>query len=301
MARPDACARRSSEIGEPIIARAGHTRLWILVEHPGPWPKSAPAGVLPDLLVERVDALTEPVRLVLIRRPRLRRVTEPRWILAWSDGVRHWMREGTVADHADLLDLPFETSAVGVEPDVGTSRSAPLFVVCTHGKKDACCAEMGRPIVTAASTVGDADVWECTHIGGDRFAANMIALPEGLYFSRLDADSAVATVRDHLAGRVSPAHLRGRAALSQPAQAAEHAVRVATGIDAVDAVERVDEDTTPDEVTTVDLRLASRDFRVVIRQGPAEQPFFHGCIPGAAATWRPWVVDSLDELSRSGG
>ncbi|MGW0041232.1 sucrase ferredoxin [Rhodococcus sp. NPDC003348] len=293
--RPDACSWRSSAVGEPMVARATLTRLWVLIEHPGPWPKTAPTGVLPDALLDRIAALDGPARLVLIRRPRRRRVTEPRWILAWSDGVSHWMRQGVVAGYEDLADLSFETSAAGTEPDVGEARTSPLFVVCTHGKKDACCAELGRPIVSALSEVDGADVWECTHIGGDRFAANMIALPEGLYFSRLGAESARAAVRDHLAGRMSPTHLRGRAALPQPAQVAEHVIREATGVFALGALESVSVATTTDSGTTVDMRIASRDFRVVVRPGPPEQPFRHGCIPDTAATWHRWIVDRFDE------
>ncbi|WP_249353074.1 sucrase ferredoxin [Rhodococcus sp. Q] len=293
--RPDACSLQSTTVGEPMAARAGHTRLWVLVEHPGPWPKTAPSGLLPDALLDRIDSLAHPARLVLIRRPRHRRVVEPRWILAWSDGVGSWMREGTIASYANLSDLPFETSAVGVEPDVGTARRAPLFVVCTHGKKDACCAELGRPIVTALTQLDGADVWECTHIGGDRFAANLIAFPAGMYFSRLGAESAQATARDYLEGRMALAHLRGRAALPQQAQVAEHVIREVTGVTDVDALESVSVATAIDSTVTVDMRMAGRTFRVVVRSGPPEEPFRHGCIPGTDATWARWIVERLEE------
>ena len=293
--RPDACSWRSSAVGEPMIARAGHTRLWVLVEHPGPWPKTAPNGLMTQTLLDRIDSLTAPARLVLIRRPRNRHVTTPRWVLLWSDGVKHWMREGTVDNYDELADLPFEASATGIEPEVGATRHTPLFMVCTHGKKDTCCAELGRPIVTALAGIDGADVWECTHIGGDRFAANMIAFPAGLYFSRLDADSARATAREHLAGRMSLSHLRGRAALSPAAQLAEHAIREVTGIDDVHTLERVEERRTTGATTVVTMRIASREFCVVVRPGPPETPFRHGCIPGADATWNRWIIDRLEE------
>ncbi len=139
-----------------MLARAGHAQLWVLIEHPGPWPKSAPGAVLPDALVRRIESAGGPVRLALIRRPRDRNMVEPRWILAWSDGVRQWMREGTVAGYGDLVNLPFESSARGEEPDVGVARHSQIFAVCTHGKKDACCAELGRPIVNALAAVDGA-------------------------------------------------------------------------------------------------------------------------------------------------
>lgn len=282
-----------------MLARAGRAQLWVLIEHAGPWPKSAPGEVLPDALVRRIESAGGPVRLALIRRPRDRNVVEPRWILAWSDGVRQWMREGTVAGYGDLVDLPFESSARGEEPDVGVARHIPIFAVCTHGKKDACCAELGRPIVNAVAAVDGADVWECTHIGGDRFAANMIALPAGLYFSRLGPESAVVTAREVLSGRMPLGHLRGRAALSPSAQVAEHTIRERTGLDAIDAIEQVSETTTPDGSVAVDMRIAGRDYRVLIRQGPPEPTFGHGCIVDSAVTWHRWIVDSVEERSPS--
>ncbi|MEE2057976.1 sucrase ferredoxin [Rhodococcus artemisiae] len=282
-----------------MLARAGRAQLWVLIEHPGPWPRSAPGDVLPDALVRRIESVGGFVRPALIRRPRDRTVVEPRWILAWSDGVRQWMREGTVGGYPDLVDLPFESSVRGEEPDVGVARHSPIFAVCTHGKKDACCAELGRPIVNAVGAVEGADVWECTHIGGDRFAANMIALPSGLYFSRLGPESAVVTAREVLSGRVPLGHLRGRAALSPSAQVAEHTLRERTGLDAIDAIEQVCETTTSEGSVAVDMRIAGRGFRVLVREGPPEPTFEHGCIVDSAVTWHRWIVDSIDESSPS--
>lgn len=86
----------------------------------------------------------------------------------WSS----WVREGTLDSYGHLAHLPFESSAGGEGPNVGITRQVPTFLVCTHGKKDTCCAELGRPIMNAVTSVEETDMWECTHIGGDRFAAN---------------------------------------------------------------------------------------------------------------------------------
>ncbi|GAA3167367.1 hypothetical protein GCM10020255_053750 [Rhodococcus baikonurensis] len=112
-------------------------------------------------------------------------------------------------------------------------------------------------MVSALDVAGIADVWECSHIGGDRFAANMIAWPAAVYFSRLDGDSATDAVEKYLNGELAVTHLRGRAALSQAAQAAEHAVRRATDIVATDALESITE-SVDGVCATVDLRLEER-------------------------------------------
>ncbi len=127
----------------------------------------------------------------------------------------------------------------------------------------------------------------------------MIALPAGLYFSRLGPESAVVTAREVLSGRMPLGHLRGRAALSPSAQVAEHTIRERTGLDAIDAIEQVSETTTPDGSVAVDMRIAGRDYRVLIRQGPPEPTFGHGCIVDSAVTWHRWIVDSVEERSPS--
>jgi hypothetical protein len=64
------------------------------------------------------------------------------------------------------------------------------------------------------------ETWECSHIGGDRFAANVVVLPGGTTYGNLDADSAVDVVSSHLAGAVLAAYLRGVASAPPFGQAA---------------------------------------------------------------------------------
>src|SRR5690242_2618765 len=106
-----------------------------------------------------------------------------------------------------------------------TSYDEPLFCVCTHGRHDACCAERGRPVAAALAAAFPEQTWEVSHIGGDRFAGNMLALPQGLYYGRLDAESSVSVAEGHVAGRLDLDHLRGRSSYAMPVQYAELALR----------------------------------------------------------------------------
>ena len=119
----------------------------------------------------------------------------------------------------------------------------PLVLVCTNGRHDSCCATFGRPVVRALRTSEHADaVWECSHIGGDRFAGNIVVLPDGLYFGRCTAESGLAVVDEYQRGQLSLDRYRGRAALAFMHQAAEYFVRrelALTAIDALTAVRRV--------------------------------------------------------------
>jgi len=44
--------------------------------------------------------------------------------------------------------------------------------------------------------------WETTHVGGDRFAANLVILPSGGYYGRLDPEDAVRVAESALRGRI---------------------------------------------------------------------------------------------------
>ena len=62
-----------------------------------------------------------------------------------------------------LEDAPLPGPAFPLPP-------APLLLVCTHGRRDACCAQFGRPTAMALARRYGTAVWETTHVGGDRFA-----------------------------------------------------------------------------------------------------------------------------------
>jgi Sucrase/ferredoxin-like len=113
----------------------------------------------------------------------------------------------------------------------------PLFLVCTHGKHDRCCARLGRPVYEALrEQVEEGWVWQSSHVGGDRFAGNVVALPDGVYYGRVDPAETWPVVEAALARRVHLPRYRGRSCYGFAAQAAELAVREATGELGVDGV-----------------------------------------------------------------
>jgi hypothetical protein len=140
-----------------------------------------------------------------------------------------WARRLDVDRYDDLLDLDVDTAGEPVDH--------PLLLVCTHGKHDACCARRGRPLYDAvAEQVDDAWAWQCSHLGGDRFAGNLVVLPAGLYFGRVEPEDAWETLDEVLAGRLPLERFRGRSCHSFAEQAADRAVREATGLRGIDDV-----------------------------------------------------------------
>ncbi len=111
-----------------------------------------------------------------------------------------------------------------------------MFLVCTHGRHDVCCAERGRPLAAALAAERPDQVWECSHVGGDRFAANLVAFPHGIYFGRVDPRRGGAVARDYADGLLDLDTLRGRSCYPMDVQAADHALRTELGLRRVDDV-----------------------------------------------------------------
>ena len=63
----------------------------------------------------------------------------------------------------------------------------------------------GRCTTRCASRSTRSWVWQSTHVGGDRFAGNLVALPHGLYYGRVEPSEVWPLAREHARGRDLPA------------------------------------------------------------------------------------------------
>jgi hypothetical protein len=126
-------------------------------------------------------------------------------------------------------DLPADEHVLDVlaGTDRGTLSHEPVYLVCTHGRHDACCAVRGRPIAAALAGAYPDRTWECSHIGGDRFAANVVVLPHGLFYGHVPVTRAVELAKRYDEGNVVPDLLRGSGAFAPAVQAAQHFARAA--------------------------------------------------------------------------
>jgi hypothetical protein len=224
------CSDRSRDRGEPCAGTASRARRWLLVEQPGPWGADAlTASDLPAEVATHLAALARslPARVLLLRRPGgAARPGTVRDVLVASSRPAGggWVERFELPHVRDLLRLDLrplsDGHSVGGEP-----LDDPVYLVCTNGKHDACCARYGLPVARAlGEELGD-QVWECSHVGGDRFAGNVVCLPSGVLYGHLDPDTALRAVAADRAGRIEPTSCRGRTALSFPHQAAELALR----------------------------------------------------------------------------
>lgn len=225
------CSAASEGLGEPVAGSASTVRAFLLVEAPGPWGVDALRhSRLPTEVKQRLAGLPhEGVRPLLVRGHGGARRPTTRVFAAYVHGERPWVQTALLDDPRALVDLDLAGLSEGRQPGL-EPHEEPLFLVCTHGKHDACCAERGRPLCQAMSTVAPEHTWEVSHIGGDRFAANMLVLPDGLYYGRLAPEDAAGFVARHRAGDLDLDHLRGRCAYPFPVQAGEVYLRRHLGL-----------------------------------------------------------------------
>lgn len=267
------CAHAALAIDEPRYATASTVRRWLLIEQPGPWGidavrESRMPAVAADALVDLGKRLS--ARVLLIRRHGGGTRTGCTVYVALTRVRRRWLEAFDVEAPQDVLDLDLDGLRRG--HSVGGRREHdPLLLVCTNGRHDPCCAEFGRPVAAALTAAYGDRVWEVSHIGGDRFAGNVVTLPEGLYYGGLDADRAVAVASAHLDGRIDLDAYRGRSALPFVVQAAEYFLRRDRGLDAIDALEWIGREALSDDRWRITFRTAfdEVDVDLAVRHDPA--------------------------------
>jgi Sucrase/ferredoxin-like len=283
----------------PCLASASTTaRAWLLIEHPGPW-GSPIEGI--DLAGPVAGAMAlarrHAVRVQLILRPRRRRATPPVQVYVGWSGPAAWLEGLELADPAELGDLDLEAVAAGQRPGFGAplgENGENLFLVCTHGRHDACCARLGRPLVQALYDRFGGVVWETTHVGGHRYAANLVCLPHGLYYGDLSPADGLAAVAAYLRREVWLERYRGRAGLPEPAQAAEHFLRSHTRALGIDALTL--ESVTEAPVSEVIIRLGPERYRIGVTRAPLE-----ACGPECTDRRATYVLRDLSLLSSRSG
>lgn len=226
---PFFCSDAARARGDTIAGTAPYGGVWILVEHGGGWPANGFDGLdlQPDVKA-RVYRAAQAVRarILLVRRHgrRTASTSAQRWAVLRHDGSGvHRQQWGTWSTDEDLAEVVEALAAPG---EVGLP---PVVLVCAHGQHDPCCAVRGRPVARALSERWPDLVWECAHVGGDRYAANVVVAPDGVYYGGLDGRSSVAVVEEHLAGRIHAEYLRGYTDLFPPQQAAVAAVLALAG------------------------------------------------------------------------
>ncbi len=230
------CSRASLAAAEPLFATASSVQRWILVEQPGPWGRDAVAeSQLPPTVASAlaVRARRAGARVLLVRRHGRYAPVGRTCYAALTTVGSSWVEEFRVEQSEDLLDIDF--APLGRGASLGGRRlEHPLYLVCTNGRHDPCCAEFGRPLAAVLAGAFPDRVWESSHFGGDRFAGNLVCLPQGLYYGHVGPEDGPRIVARNERGLLDLDHLRGRSCYSFAVQAADHLARRRLGLTGID-------------------------------------------------------------------
>jgi hypothetical protein len=275
------CSDQSLARNDQMFGTASAGTSWMLLELCGAWGKSAflqsPEIIAPELgraIVRRVEQAG--MRIAAIRRPG-RRPEAPRWrwFVAQSGVGSEALYHGEASDPREYLDLALDGSGGTLCPD-------PLVAICAHGKHDQCCAVRGRSACKAIAAEYPEYTWECSHLGGDRFAATMLVLPEGLCYGRIDSCDSANLVRLYLDGRVDNRLLRGRTSLPHVVQAAQYFAREEYGDDRIASLHPIEVENVDSRTTRVMLSSEAAPIAVVLDHHMSEPLLSqcHASVPG---------------------
>lgn len=285
------CSDQSLTRNDPLYGTASAGHAWALLELSGGWGQSAfleSPGIIDRELGRQICRRIEAagMRVTAIRRPG-RRPAAPRWrwFVARCDEGSEALYRGEVNDARDYLDIALDGSD-------GELTAGPLVAVCAHGKHDQCCAVRGRGAAAAIASQYPEFVWECSHLGGDRFAATMLVLPEGLCYGRVDSTDSAGLVRLYLDRRLDNRFLRGRTSLPHVVQAAQYFAREALGEDRIDALSPLRVQHLEGGIHRVELAADPEPVEVVVAEEMSE-PLQSMCRASVRGRVRTYVLVSM--------
>jgi hypothetical protein len=272
------CSAEALARDEPLFATASLVSAWLLIEQPGAWgPDALLESRLPEEIGRELQRRSPNVRILLVRH-RSAPNGVPVFFKAHSggSGMAPSLVSAPMPDPSFLLDIDLNALAEG-ETGPGRAIDHPIYLVCTHGRHDICCADQGRPLYRELSAARPDRTWEVSHLGGDRFAGNLLVLPRGDYFGRVGPEQADSVVSSYESGRIDLAHHRGRSIQPRLVQAAEHFLRASDGLVGLDDLMVTDYRRSDDTHADVVFRGPEGVVEVSVRARPGPERSYLTC------------------------
>ena len=201
--------------------------VWIALEYDVDWQAKALADNalgaavntwLKDSLRALFQAGRKP-RALFIRQPDRTDGPAIRLLMGVMDDRGPRLRTYTLDNYAALNDIDLVSDLAHRPSD--NQPCEPHYLVCTNAQRDQCCGRYGLPLYLALrDQLGDR-VWQSTHLGGHRFAPNVLSLPDMALYGRVEAGAVSRFVEYCEAGGTPGRWLRGRSAYPYHVQAAE--------------------------------------------------------------------------------
>jgi len=221
------CSQMSSLSGEHLYGTATQVKNWFLLEYSGMWKKEAFAqSKLPQAVkghLEKFLLSFEESRIQLIGGSGPRQGSLVFYYVSVSEFFPK-LYKFEMETYEDLLSIDIVELVHRGEIEK-FSCEEKLVLVCTHGARDNCCAAAGSMVYKELIQKEGIYPWRTTHVGAHRFAANLVMLPEGIYYGRVTTENFNDIVSSHLRGEIFLDCYRGRSCFSQTSQVSDYFLR----------------------------------------------------------------------------
>ncbi len=264
--------------------------VWLLLEYRSAW--RAKAVTDNDLttemrawfarLPELIDSLGLKARAQLVRQPETN-ATEIRLMIALNDALF----EFSSPTYQGLMEVEVADVVAGPDRWLSARIDEPRYFVCTNGQRDLCCARFGLPVYQSLRSRFGPRVWQTTHLGGHRFAPNVLVLPQSALYGRVREDALDELLSDTEAGVLHAPLLRGRHGYAQPAQVAE-----AHLLEHFGGPWLLDEITASEEGWSVSFTRGADEAQLRIAQSEEPEMILKSCADDQAKPVRPYRVES---------
>jgi hypothetical protein len=258
------------------VGTASTGAVWLLLEYPHGWGRRAfEESALSEGVKHFLNASMARVRhsrLLFIKTDRARREERMNFFVVRCRERSPFVVRLGLERYDDVTAYDLAALASGRDTQGGEVRTEPLFLVCTHGRRDKCCAKFGVPLYNALREQAGECVWQSSHVGGDRFAGNLVCFPHGLFYAHTDAAAGRRVVEAYRAGRVVTEEFRGRACYSHFIQAAEYFVRTEASVRGVEDLRFISSEPAGEESWRVRFAepAAGRTHDARVRRRPSD-------------------------------
>jgi hypothetical protein len=265
------CSQLAFENEEPMAGTAVSAPVWLLLEYRQTWlAKATSDNNLPtsvqSWLADQLSKVNG--RLQFIRQtPQAGR---QRCFIAVPDVQTPRLYRFDFAHHAELLNLDLTAIAENSSQFAPYLTSEPLFLICTNGKRDRCCAKFGTALYHAFSDEVGTAVWQTTHLGGHRFAPTLMSFPDGICYGRVTIGDIPELLQAQRNRELYLPKLRGRAVYDAVTQAAEFYLCQELG--GSTSLEHISTHSTEENDWTVQFSQTptNKTYQVVIKADPSQ-------------------------------
>lgn len=216
-----------------MFGTASNVVYWLLLEYTQPWTEKViknnnlPSNIN-QYLIELLNYI--PNSRILFIKKHNQQPNPIHLFIVTCQNQSSYVTSFHINSYNELISLDLINKISKPDRQNYNNRPEKLFLVCTDGKHDRCCAKYGYTIYNKLNYLVGEQAWQCTHVGGDRFAANLVCFPHAIYYGHVEAPELEEIVHLHKSNAIYLQKFRGRACFNRYAQIGEYFTRKMSGL-----------------------------------------------------------------------